>query len=160
MTTNIDLFGFLDYFTWPEQVGVFSSDNIPRSISDSLVFDIIANVAGVEEEGTHFISISRRNSEIRYYDSFYLDIREYPVLYSFVKSCGITTLRQMLSGAVQDINSDLCGFFALHYLLSGNNTINKPENLDFFSTSEHYRTANDVKCMRNIIKFFLDNIKK
>ena len=77
-TSNIFINEILSLFPWNEEYGIYSSDTIPKQLSNKKRFTIICNESRQHETGTHFIIIIRRNDTILYLDPLatYLEIHD------------------------------------------------------------------------------------
>lgn len=128
--------------------GVFSADNIPKTIASKTYFIIICNQENEGEEGTHFVTIIGFPDYAIYLDSFGLP-------------CKILRINQFLNSLdrpiyyndrqIQSHLSNFCGFYCIMYTLYFDKKINgdKVENIFFDSVN---LMNNDNSCLNEIKK--------
>lgn len=136
MVSNLYIDDFLkDFHNFK---GTFSSDNIPLiNVNES----IICNFSKVNEEGTHFILIFRKKKSIFYFDPIKLgyipeDIIRYLSNYNMIKD---------ISVGIQNIRSQLCGYYCILAFLSVNISCHFFLNNVIPCFIEN-RLSNDEKC--------------
>ena len=121
--------------------GVFSADTIPTELLNSNNFSIVCNMSGVNERGSHFVTILVKPDQVFYIDSLGLP-PIIPEMYNFLQR-----LRKPMvfnSKQVQDFSSKFCGFFCILFVL----------NFNFPSTPLSFQSndlmLNDVVCVEKI----------
>ena len=128
-------------------IGVYSSNNIP--ILDKDDSSVIVNFDKINEPGSHFIAIYRKNSnKIIYFDSLNLkilplDIAQYLSQYRHIFD---------LSKQIQSVNSTYCGFFCILFILAMNVSENYWNNIH--SKFKSGDLKNDNKCIELICKTY------
>ena len=150
MTTNIELLEIMADFPWTGQVGVFSADNLPKELAKMQTFDIICNLSREKEEGTHFISISKRGPVIKYFDSLNLGLNAVSSINEFILSCNPEKILEF-NKQIQSWDSSLCGLFALLFLLNENPLLEHYENVESFSKKALMR--NDLICVKRLTMY-------
>jgi len=133
-------------------LGVYPSDVTPKS--RKLLWSIIFNLSPHDEEGSHFIAITRRNNKLFYFDSFGSKCTNKNLL-EFMKQYKLPI--EYNQTKIQDDSSSLCGYYCLYFLHEyfKKNKSCKEIISKFDYQSEKLKT-NDLK----LLKFILKIIKK
>lgn len=94
--------------------GVFSSNNIPKYLQNSVKFSIVCNLSKIGELGSHFITIISQPNYVAYIDSLGLP-------------CSVLEINKFLhklekpiyfnKTQIQDTSSTFCGFFCILFVL-------------------------------------------
>ena len=89
--------------------GVYSKDQILKIENDK---SLISNLENSNQNGSHWVALSRKNDDISIFDSF--GIGEIPnEIYKIYKNYQIITNLYR----IQDLNSNLCGLFSVLFSL-------------------------------------------
>lgn len=127
--------------TCPDFLGVFSANTIPTALLQRDKFSIVCNLSGVEEPGSHFISIIASTDSVLYIDSLGLVsvVAEISNFLGKLKKPVYYNERQ-----VQDVSSKYCGFYCILFILY----VNYPCTSVSFYDKQLLR--NDVVCVKKI----------
>ena len=112
-TTTQELSAYADKLLFPpEFLGVFSKDQLPKTVGPFHKTSLIINLNTSNLPGTHWVAIYARNNEAYYFD---------PLAYQPPQSI-VTWLSNNFkqwkasTRQVQPTNSAYCGYFCLHFL--------------------------------------------
>ena len=151
--SNIFLESLLQAFPIGEaKTYVLSSDEL-GSVDRTQNFFIICNLSKRGEEGTHFVSIIKKDQTLYFLDPLarYIFLNgDIPLFIQSFAECDLQKLRT----PVQSEASHFCGLFALFFLyLYGRESITVP--LEKFSVDD--LRSNDCIVLRNLCRLFSAN---
>lgn len=150
--TNGELEKLCKKFLDNKFLGVFPSDVIPKSRKS--LWSVIFNLSAHDEEGSHFIAITKRKRKIFYFDSFGKNCTNINLL-EFLKSFGLDI--EYNSIKIQDDRSSLCGYYCFYFLYEYSVKNKSYENfITKFIQKPNELLKNDIK----LLKFILEKIKK
>lgn len=99
-------------FTKDEFLGVFASDNLPKSVGPFNHTSLIVNLDTNNLPGTHWVAIITRENEAYYFDPFG---RSPPLIIASWLNKYFDDWRYN-NRQVQTISSTYCGYFCLHFI--------------------------------------------
>jgi len=137
-------------------LGVFSSDNIPKTVSKGQA--LIVNTAPKGTEGQHWLSLYRDPDDgiLEIFDSFGLPLGAYPLVKKWVGIKEKCIRRNV--GQVQSDNSDSCGVFCLLFIiLRVEEKISMNSFVDMFDSDD--LELNDCVALYWLVKYNNSNLK-
>ena len=141
--TNVYIDSILSQCTYYR--GVFSCDNIPKTLSSIESFAIVCNLSKEDEKGSHFVCIIAFPKYILYIDSFGVPCVE-ETIKQFLSSLGRPVFYN--ARVLQSSKSFFCGYFCILFVLYHEN---QKTNFKLCFNSDNLLT-NDAACVRYICK--------
>lgn len=129
--------------TCADFLGVFSANTIPAALLQHSNFSIVCNLSGVEETGSHFISIINLDDCVLYLDSLGLACTVFEIG-NFLRKLKKPVFYN--SQQVQDVSSNFCGFYCMLFILY----VNHPCTPVSFYDNQNKLLLNDVICVKKI----------
>lgn len=126
--------------------GVYSSNTIPKRLTEEDNFTIIVNLSTNREKGTHFITICKKNNTLHLLDSLGSRYEQLPAeIRNFLSPDTI----QVFKSRIQPILSNFCGFYSIYFVLFTDDAI--PSNIKKACSPFKQNTdLNDDICIKNI----------
>lgn len=102
----------------PGFLGVFSSDTLPiEHARSNKNFSLVCNLSRESENGSHFISIVRRDGCVMYLDSLAVNATLNNDIQRFLMQCQSTVHLLKLTKPIQHRGSVFCGFYAMFFVM-------------------------------------------
>ena len=137
-------------FQLKEYGGIYSANNVPFHILLQSNYSIICNLSDSDQEGTHFTTICKRQSQYFLLDSIGLNYDKLP---THLKEIVPPNIHILYPNSLQPITSSACGFYCLQFILQNDSLITAP-NLKPFSNNVD---LNDQICLENLLTIIRNN---
>ena len=132
-------------------IGVFASNQIPPELHKKQRFSIIINLSKSHEKGSHWIAIHKDKHKLIYYDSV-----GFPLTNSNIKSF-LKKIKQDYQYNLfenQCINSKLCGFFVILFVLLLEQDMTFVQFKNLFSK----KCCQNNKIVVDLLKYTIQNL--
>lgn len=146
--TNFELQNIAQKLNLP--VKIVMKDELKGSIPDG---NYIVNLQNHNQNGSHWTGLFKHKNKYYYADSFGIVLPQ-----TLIDNLNINPINvYFLDKQIQDINSQLCGFFALYFLFKMNTNYGVNIKLNLKSYIETFDLT-DIKNNNQIIKYIFNNI--
>lgn len=101
----------MNYSNNPTFIGVFAIDTLPQKIQPNQ--SMIINLNTSKQSGSHWVTVYCGNRYCEYFDSF--GIIPPPEIRKMCYTSGLPCVYS--TNSIQNLNSILCGYFSIYYIL-------------------------------------------